>query len=224
MAKLDASGNLTWNMGYNNDIDGETEGLSNILSIQQTTDGGYIAAGWSQANGQTYVSLLKLDSSGNITWQNYYTQGSSNIGDGSVRQTSDGGYIVMGAINRDVRNFSTPLGILLLKLDGSGDLQWQWRYNDPGLQTISGASIQTTSDGGFVIAATAASAALLKLDSSGNIASCGKVQNQSRSTGSASTQTAWNPSTVQPAATDATVSSLRTTTSTTSLSAKNLCQ
>ena len=89
--KLDSSGNVTWQKTYG----GSGEDYAN--SIQQTSDGGYIVA------GQTYsfrasgfdAWVLKLDSSGNITWQKT-SGGSSWDTANSVKQTSDGGYIVAG--------------------------------------------------------------------------------------------------------------------------------
>ena len=98
IVKLDASANITWQRalgGSNSD---------GALSIQQTTDGGYIVAGYSESNdgdvtgnhgGPTDYWVVKLDASGNITWQKSLG-GSNNEGAFSIQQTSDGGYIVAG--------------------------------------------------------------------------------------------------------------------------------
>ncbi|HHZ64519.1 MAG TPA: hypothetical protein EYN51_03310, partial [Flavobacteriales bacterium] len=72
-------------------------------SIQQTTDGGYIVAGWSQSNDGDVTGnhgggdywVVKLDVSGNISWQK--SLGGSNTDWAySIQQTTDGGYIVAG--------------------------------------------------------------------------------------------------------------------------------
>jgi hypothetical protein len=91
------------------------------MSVQQTTDGGYIVAGNVQVGGIQYdASLLKFDSSGNLQWAQT-AGGTNNEQANAVRQTADGGYIVAGATR------STGAGgqdSLLLKYDGTGTLQW----------------------------------------------------------------------------------------------------
>jgi inosine-uridine nucleoside N-ribohydrolase len=68
-------------------------------SVQQTSDGGYIIAGYTHypwaPGGNSDVYLVKADSLGNMQWQK--TLGGSSWDRGySVQQTSDGGYIIAG--------------------------------------------------------------------------------------------------------------------------------
>src|SRR5438128_385570 len=70
-------------------------------SIQQTTDGGYIVAGYSNSNdgdvsgNHNYDSLIvKLNSTGNLVWQKCL--GGSSPDAQSIQQTSDGGFIMAG--------------------------------------------------------------------------------------------------------------------------------
>ncbi|MDB4340472.1 T9SS C-terminal target domain-containing protein, partial [Crocinitomicaceae bacterium] len=95
--KLDATGHKMWQK-----IFGGT-GTESIQSIQQTSDGGYIAAGYSNSNDFDVIGnhggfdfwILKLDVFGNIIWQRSLG-GSFTEHAYSIKQTSDGGYIVTG--------------------------------------------------------------------------------------------------------------------------------
>ena len=66
--------------------------------VQQTSDGGYIAAGYGYWNGfinVMYVYLVKTDSFGDTLWTRTYGDSCLQAGY-SVQQTMDGGYIVAG--------------------------------------------------------------------------------------------------------------------------------
>ncbi len=99
VVKLNSSGAIEWQ----NTIGGNDGDY--LYSLQQTTDGGYFLGGWSYSGisgDKTEASLgvsdywvLKLNSSGVIEWQN--TIGGSAYDDLiSLRQTTDGGYILGG--------------------------------------------------------------------------------------------------------------------------------
>lgn len=66
--KLDASGNRVWQKTYGGSA------LDWAFAVTQTGDGGYVVAGrtdsFGAGNGDTWI--LKLDASGNITWQRTY--------------------------------------------------------------------------------------------------------------------------------------------------------
>jgi len=140
-------------------------------SVQQTSDGGYVIAGWtlSFGAGRFDVYLVKTDSSGDSLWARTYGRSRSDYGY-SVQQTSDGGYIIAGY----TESFG-PGGydVWLLKADSSGHLLRTRTYG--GSRTDCGYSVQQTSDGGYVIAGWTLSFGagrgdvyLLKTDSSGD--------------------------------------------------------
>jgi hypothetical protein len=143
-----------------------------VHSIQQTSDGGYIVAGRTDSfgEGQTDMWVLKLDASGNVSWQKTYGGTSSDFAS-TIQQTSDGGYIVAG----NTYSYSDKEGdIWVLKLDASGNVSWQKTYG--GTSSDFARTIQQTSDGGYIVAgetwsfgAGSCDAWVLKLDSAGAI-------------------------------------------------------
>jgi IPTL-CTERM motif len=168
--KLDASGAVTWQKTYGGAGD---DGASNI---QQTADLGYIVTGYTNSSGAggNDAWILKLDASGNVTWQKTYGGAGADTAY-FIKQTGDGGYIVAGWTD----SFGAGLlDVWVLKLDGSGAVTWQKTYGGTGNDRAT--SIQMTNDGGYIVSGTTASfgaggndAWVLKLDASGNIPNCG---------------------------------------------------
>jgi uncharacterized protein (DUF2147 family) len=115
-------------------------------SIQQTSDGGYIVAGFSYSSSSSLDFLIiKLNSSGNIQWAK--TIGGTNSDyTYSIQQTSDGGYIVAGYSY----SFSSYSDSLIIKLNSSGNIQWAKTIG--GTNSDGVYSIQQTSDGGYIVA------------------------------------------------------------------------
>ncbi len=144
-------------------------------AVEQTSDKGFIVAGYtgSFGAGNNDAYLVKTDSIGNYQWSK--TIGESNYDYAySVKQTSDGGFILTGYSN----SFGAGLtDVYLVKTDATGTPQWSKAYG--GAQNDKGYCIQKTSDGGFIIAGetssygagapTYSSIYLLKLDFSGTV-------------------------------------------------------
>ncbi len=118
-------------------------GNENGNSIEQTSDGGYIVFGQSQSFSSSLdLYLLKLDASGSEEW--YQTYGSMNWEFGlSVRETSDGGYILCGSWNGPSND-----SLVLIKTDQSGVIEWNSRFSGVMDRQV-GQSVIETSDGGF---------------------------------------------------------------------------
>jgi len=163
--KTDASGNLQWSKTFGG------SGSDYAYSVQQTSDGGYIVAGYTNSFGAGGdVFLFKTDASGNLQWAKTFG-GSSYEYAHSVQQTSDGGYIVAGG------TYSFGAGnydVFLLKTDASGNLQWAKTFGGSGWDLAY--SVQQTSDGGYIVAGETYSFGagsydvfLLKTDASGNL-------------------------------------------------------
>jgi len=140
-------------------------------SVQQTSDGGYIIAGSTESFGAGYedVYLVKTDSSGDTLWTRSYGGSYEDVGY-SIRQTSDGGYII-AAYTQSFGAGSTD--VYLLKTNSSGDTLWTRTYG--GSDCDGSSSVEQTSDGGYIIAGYTESFSaggydvyLLKTDSSGD--------------------------------------------------------
>ena len=157
VVKLDAMGNIQWQ----NTIGGNS--MDQLTSIQQTADGGYILSGWSYSNisgdktensiGVSDYWVVKLDSIGNIQWQN--TIG-GNLHEVSpiIKQTTDGGYILGGYSGSGISGDKTESNnggedYWVLKLDTIGNIQWQNTIGGKFVDQLS--SIQQTTDGGYIL-------------------------------------------------------------------------
>jgi uncharacterized delta-60 repeat protein len=166
LVKTDANGNVIWAKTY-----GGTD-YDLAYSVQQTSDGGYIVAGFTFSFGAGYLDifLIKTDANGNIQWAKTYG-GTSNDYAYSVQQTSDGGYILAGW----TYSFSASSDdILLIKTDANGDVQWAKTYG--GTDSDFAYSVQQTSDGGYILAGLTRSFGagsddilLIKTDANGDI-------------------------------------------------------
>ena len=154
--KLSSSGRIEWQKCLGGrDGDGDW-----AESIQQTSDGGFIVAGWTWSNdgdvsgnhGGSDYWVVKLNSSGRIVWQKCLG-GSDDDGASSIQQTSDGGFIVAGVTESNDGDVSGNHGgkdCWVVKLNPSGDIVWQKCLG--GSDDDGASSIQQTSDGGFIVA------------------------------------------------------------------------
>ncbi|MBW2975414.1 hypothetical protein KY366_06865 [Candidatus Woesearchaeota archaeon] len=135
-------------------------------SVQQTSDGGYIIGGYISSWGgrDEEIYLVKTDSKGNEQWNKTLAIGSDTICH-SVKQTSDGGYILTG-----YTKFSGNYQVVLIKTYHDGNIQWYKTFGGSSMDI--GQSVQQTSDGGYIIGGYAIANHydfyLIKTDSNGN--------------------------------------------------------
>jgi len=143
-----------------------------VSSVQQTSDGGYILAGYTSSFGAgSYdIFFIKADENGNIFWAKTYG-GTGGDFSYSVQQTSEGGYIVAGGTN----SFGAGgLDVFLIKTDADGNIIWAKTYRRTGDEWAR--SVHQTSDGGYILAGATNSFGagsydilLIKTDANGNI-------------------------------------------------------
>ncbi len=168
IVKFNSSGNIEWQTML-----GGT-GYDYAYSARQTDDGGYIVAGWTNStsvagpelikdyNGGTNdCYIVKLDSSGNITWQ---TMIGGNGWDRAfvISKTDDNGFIISGeSDSTTVYGPALKVGnqgyrdYYIVKMDSSGTIIWQTMLGGSG-DDFSHMSLQTT-DGGFIVEGYSAS-------------------------------------------------------------------
>lgn len=147
-------------------------GYDDGYDLKQTLDKGYIVAGSTSSFGQgnTDVYLVKLDSMGNIKWQQTYG-GYNNETARSVVQLADSGYVAAGYTN------SWGFGgydVYMVRADKAGNLLWQKTFGGADWDFAYG--LRQTSDGGFVMCGTTysygrgrADGYVIKTDASGNV-------------------------------------------------------
>ena len=142
IVKTDAVGDTLWTRTYGgSDYDYGR-------SVAQTSDGGYIVAGYTASfgAGSWDVYLVKTDGLGDTIWTRTYG-GSDGDYSNSVAQTSDGGYIAAGYTSSFGAGYND---VYLVKTDAVGDTIWTRTYG--GGNTDKGYSVAQTSDGGYIVA------------------------------------------------------------------------
>jgi PKD repeat protein len=168
LMKTDSSGNAAWNRTF-----GETTANEFVNSVGQTSDGGYILAGEKFSFNASWPDawIVKTDAVGNMVWNRVF----SDLGKGrlnSIKQTSDGGYIVAGDNNQQPELGSGKYNdFWLIKLDSNGNVQWHTSFGGEGVQSDSAKSVQQTIDGGFIMVGPSGSYGiwLIKTDSLGRM-------------------------------------------------------
>jgi hypothetical protein len=186
VAKFDSSGNVKWQTLYTAPVPTGSIGGQIAYSLIQTSDGGYLIGG--QVNTQSALAL-KLSSGGSVQWANTYTVNGASSQFGSVRQTTDGGYVFAGYYYTGASYGGYNSWIV--RTDSGGNLQWQKTYGAT-TQSREFQKIALTSDGGFVAVGWTLQfslnnqAYIVKTDSAGNVNSCSDVHSTSATTANAS--------------------------------------
>ncbi len=130
------------------------------LSVVESTDGGYVLAGYTQStdgdiSDKTATDsdfwALKLTKEGTISWSKTYG-GSDDERAEKIITTKDGGYILVGYNRSSDGDVTVNEGLQdywIIKIDASGTLQWQKSFGFPGIDRAFSV-IQTSDDGFFV--------------------------------------------------------------------------
>ena len=169
LIKVDENGVTEWTKTFGGN------GYEGAWGVQQTTDNGYIVAGWANSfgAGNYDVYLIRTDSNGDTIWTKTYGGTGLDVGI-QVQQTSDNGFIVAGY----TYSFGAGGGdVYLIKTNANGDISWSQAYGD----SVDDAAyaVQQSSDGNFIIVgisfsigAGSSDVYLIRTDSIGNAGGC----------------------------------------------------
>ena len=144
--RFDDSGEVLWQRTY-----GESH-TDVVQAVQQTSDGGFVAAGYtgSFGAGSYDIWVLKLDANGDVQWQKTYGTTAEERAY-SIEEVTNG--FIIGA-----RSEST-IGVLVMKLGNDGTLEWSKSYDDFQARTLT-----KTDDDGYILGG---GNIVLKIDSDG---------------------------------------------------------
>jgi hypothetical protein len=135
--KTNSNGNEEWSQTYDFNGSGDIG-----ITIDNTSDGGYLIGGHTSSGGEYEMLVFKIDSQGNKVWENHDFGYFGNIT--SVREHYDGGYVILGIIRKSSGN-----DLMLSKINVNGEIVWSRIFE--GVPSIIGESLEVTDDNGFII-------------------------------------------------------------------------
>ena len=143
LIKTDSSGTLEWDKRFC----GDKPPGGYFMTVIQTIEGEYIAAGRQYHGDTSDIIVVKTDKDGNVIWEKLIGDPDCKDSVLDIAVTSDGNYILTG----QVLHPETEHDIVLMKIDSNGNEIWTRNFNEtPFFDT--GMSVEETSDGGFLIA------------------------------------------------------------------------
>jgi hypothetical protein len=178
LIKIDSTGKSKWGVALEDSVSGYADSILNmpqINSIILTKDSGIAAVGFNPitySNPNYEVSIIKLNSAGNIKWSRIIG-GAGDDEAMSVVEANDGGYVMAGYTN----SFGAGgYDVYVVKVDSVGNIVWTRTIGGKG--NDYGESIVKCNDGGFAVAGYTDSYGaggydlyFIKLDSLGNLCS-----------------------------------------------------
>jgi PKD repeat protein len=146
LSRFNSNGDTLWTKTYGNVLYDE------LQDVDTTSDGGFIAVGHTTTtdwDGNVY--LIRTNANGVVLWSKEYG-GSIGLSDKgySVRETSDGGFIVTGTTET---YGSGGDDVYVLKVNSTGAVQWTTTIGSAGTVSVmdAGREVQETNDGGFIV-------------------------------------------------------------------------
>ncbi len=166
--KIDGSGQKVWEYKMGGIGSPEEE----AYCVQKTSDGNFIITGYEYDTDYQIIVLKLNDQNNSIEWIKSYGGPEHEFGH-HIRETSDGGYIVVGVV--DSRN-KWISDIYILKLGQNGEKIWDKRLGGQYEDIVN--FVIETSDGGYIIVGSYGKALdpeiyseayIVKLNANGNV-------------------------------------------------------
>jgi hypothetical protein len=167
LVKTNANGDSSWSRTFGG------PDWSTGFYVIQTADNGYMIAGETHSFGEPNgdFRLVKTNANGDSLWAHTYGKPWEDT-PYCVRQTQDGGYVVVG---KSARSTGIP-DVWLVKTSANGDSLWSYTYGVSG-DYETGLMVVQTSDGGYTVAACTqcgggpyiGDAWLIRTDNEGNV-------------------------------------------------------
>lgn len=168
LAKTNMNGDTIWTKKYGGLLNDE------VTSMRQTSDGNLILCGYTESYMQDSIDMyvVKVNPNGDTLWTKHFGGPLEEVAS-SIRETSDGGYIVTG--NSQSFGIAND-NMYVVKLNAIGDTMWTKTYGQPNRYS-RGSDIIETNDGGYAITGLIKTPSsnggfdlyVVKIDVSGNV-------------------------------------------------------
>lgn len=150
LIRRDKNGYSNWKRTYAGP--GPAYGRAVGISVLPAHGGGYIVGAYTEDVESRYddIYILRTDEKGDTLWARTYGGDRMESFESMVRDEFSGGYLICA---RTYSDDWLGRGLLLMKIDDSGDTLWTRVYNPPDL-LVYGAQVDQTRDGGYILGAT----------------------------------------------------------------------
>jgi len=144
LIKTDELGNEEWSQTYGGNDDDVA------YSVQQTSDNGFIIAGYTKSygNSEENIWVIKIDENGYEEWNQTFGGNGHDIAY-SVRESTDGGFIIAGNTSF-LGGGGYHYDYWIIKTDEDGGEIWDQTFGD--YEDDIARSVQETTDGSYIIA------------------------------------------------------------------------
>ena len=157
LIKTNDTGKIVWSKQYA-DIPDADYGYTDLIDIALAKDGNYVImaqAGASNRQEHDSTYLIKTDTSGKVLWSKYMTTKLGNQMPYSLLASSDGGFIIAGAVDTvyktdELENQYRYNNAMIVKCDSSGKVTWSERGNNSVGKEVNIYRTLEDKDGGFI--------------------------------------------------------------------------